>query len=251
MSKVPKNIQKTLLVNNRQPHSTPKTTPKKKSTRKHLPSMSDATLRQILNYDPNSGDFTWLINISKQRQRGDIAFRFAPTLGRVQIEYNKKQYSATDLAYRYMIGGKPKGVVRHLDGDVKNLNWWNLEWTTRAKSNGKIVAKLPKSSKSNTTYKGITLNPETDMFDVDVLTPKTSKPTVWSYKTLDTAKKAKLKNMIHHGQITPTVTRTVVHSNKRLDVWMPDNTSTKSQSKKPSTPRRVTSKKPSSKKRMK
>lgn len=89
-------------------------------------------LKSILEYHPATGEFTWLPRDSN---------RFKPSLvgtpagypkmkGRGKIYHHisirEKSYLRSRLAFFYMEGRWPEGVIDHKDGDSLNDSWGNL-----------------------------------------------------------------------------------------------------------------------------
>ena len=90
-------------------------------------------LKQLLNYDPDTGVFTWLIDCGPGRpNKGDIAGRIQKKRGGKSyrdISISSKRYYAHRLACLYMTGKWPD-KVDHGDGDGTNNKWVNIESVT-------------------------------------------------------------------------------------------------------------------------
>lgn len=78
-------------------------------------------LKSRLNYNSETGDFTWLQN-RKSTEVGKIAG--TKTSSSVRIYLNGKIYMAHRLAWLYMTGEWPKMLIDH-----KNLNPLDNRWT--------------------------------------------------------------------------------------------------------------------------
>ena len=92
--------------------------------------MADLTairLREVLNYDPESGRF---------RRRGKHGLRPCPgsvhLSGYVLIRVDCILYRAHRLAWLYMTDAWPDGEVDHVDGARTNNRWANLRIVTHA-----------------------------------------------------------------------------------------------------------------------
>ena len=85
-------------------------------------------IREILKYDPQTGDFTWKKKTSIRTRVGDVAGTVASIGGRdcIQIGIKRRVYLAHRLAVLYMTGKHPTTKITHLDGDTKNNRWSNL-----------------------------------------------------------------------------------------------------------------------------
>lgn len=83
-------------------------------------------LKAALDYDANTGVFTWKIRPSKAVRAGDIAGCVEKRIGYVTIGISKDIYKAHRLAWLYVYGEWPKGVIDHIncikaDNRIKNL----------------------------------------------------------------------------------------------------------------------------------
>lgn len=92
-------------------------------------SLTAAEAREALHYDPETGVFTRLI--SKARGK---AGRVAGSLsnGYVRVPLDRKVYKAHRLAWLYMTGEWPAGIIDHVDRNRSNNRWSNLREVTAA-----------------------------------------------------------------------------------------------------------------------
>ena len=86
-------------------------------------------LKEILDYNPETGVFTWKINKAYHIKIGSIAGSLKPT-GYIQITINKKQYLAHRLAWLYVYGEWPKNQIDHVHGTEKGNSINNLRKVT-------------------------------------------------------------------------------------------------------------------------
>lgn len=86
-------------------------------------------LRSVLHYEPTQGVFTWLVDIGPVRV-GQVAGAFNKN-GYLQIQINGQKHRANRLAWLWMNGVWPAGVVDHRDGNTKNDRFANLRDVTR------------------------------------------------------------------------------------------------------------------------
>lgn len=84
-------------------------------------------LRELLEYDPNTGDFVRLTCCGGQLV-GSVAGQKS---GRSQIRIDGILYMASRLAVLYMTGEWPTHEVDHKDMDYRNNRWSNLRLATR------------------------------------------------------------------------------------------------------------------------
>jgi hypothetical protein len=104
-------------------------------------------LRQVIRYDPETGEFTWLVTGYKNRH--PIGSR-AGTLkdGYNQLNIDGRLYRGGRLAWLFMTGDwPPKGFdVDHRDTNRANDKWDNLRLLTRSGNN-----RNPSGLRSNNT----------------------------------------------------------------------------------------------------
>ena len=77
-------------------------------------------LKSIINYNPETGVFTWKKRMSQNVKAGDVAGTNCD--GYVKIRINSKGYRAHRLAFLYMTGEMPE-QVDHIKG-IKSDNRW-------------------------------------------------------------------------------------------------------------------------------
>lgn len=88
-----------------------------------------ARLREVLNYDPETGAFTWLKSTSNRAPVGSRAGAVSITtkgLRYLRIKIDGEKHGAHRLAWLYMTGEWPTAFVDHADGDGTNNAWANL-----------------------------------------------------------------------------------------------------------------------------
>lgn len=131
--------------------------------------ITQAKLKSMLSYDPESGDFHWI-----RGAHPPLVGRKAGTKGRsnvhtyLLINIKGKAYRAHRLAWLYMTGKWPKNMLDHKDTDTFNNRWKNLREATASqncansratkgrvlpkgvsfcKRNGKFLAQIKKGRK--------------------------------------------------------------------------------------------------------
>lgn len=117
--------------------------------------LSQEDLKNILHYDPETGEFTWLIRPSNSVALGARAGR-TNQLGYRIIKIRGVGYQAHRLAWLYMTGAWPEALIDHINGIPGDNRFANLRQATSAQNcwNRKNVGPLPKgvSLLSNGSY---------------------------------------------------------------------------------------------------
>ena len=112
--------------------------------------MKDITvdyLREILNYNPDTGIFTW----KKRTTRSDLLGKTAGSphsSGYISIAILNQKRLAHRLAWLYMTGKWPVNHIDHIDGDKTNNAFSNLRDVTRSENLHNVI-KPKKNNKIN------------------------------------------------------------------------------------------------------
>lgn len=88
--------------------------------------MTQDELKQVLDYNPNSGEFFWKKQMASWIPAGTSAGNLNKKLGYVQIRIHKKLYYAHRLAVLFMTGEMPTEQVDHINGIRSDNRWLNL-----------------------------------------------------------------------------------------------------------------------------
>lgn len=109
-------------------------------------------LRELLDYDPETGVLTWkhrdvkwfrdgerisaqgAANIWNGRYAGSQAFSFNRQSGYVHGNVLSRKYKAHRVAYAMMTGEWPKDDIDHIDGVRDNNRWSNLRAATKSEN---------------------------------------------------------------------------------------------------------------------
>lgn len=131
--------------------------------------MTHEELKSILEFDPDTGGFKWLVRRSQRVRAGTIA-------GSIRDEYMKigldgKIYLAHRIAWFYMTGEWPSAQIDHLDGDKLNNRWRNL----RA-ANNKLNCENRRRPNKNSRSGLLGASPRGDQFTAQI---KVGRKTHW------------------------------------------------------------------------
>lgn len=109
-----------------------------------------ARLRELIDYDPETGIFMRKLSVSWRHRPGTRADVVQPR-GRAEGYYyarvDGRRYSAHRLAWLYVYGEWPKHQIDHIDGNPGNNRIANLRDVT-ASMNQQNHKRVPKKSKS-------------------------------------------------------------------------------------------------------
>jgi hypothetical protein len=96
--------------------------------------VSPARLRELLQYDAETGEFRWLKQMSRKIRAGDLAGTLTGDRY-CKITIKGRQYRAHQLAWLYVTGEWCPLMIDHRDGDPLNNRWDNLRRATRSQNN--------------------------------------------------------------------------------------------------------------------
>jgi len=116
-------------------------------------------LKEVLNYNPKNGLFTWKIKANKDRNIGSVAGS-KNKKGYVIIGYDRKTYLGHRLAHLYMLGEFPKNQIDHKDHIKHNNKWKNLREVTNQENHKNMT--IQKNNKSG--HIGVSFNKEKNKF---------------------------------------------------------------------------------------
>ena len=119
--------------------------------RKH-PRLTRARLRELLHYDPITGEFRWRKNFHNGIGIGHLAGSIDRSHG-TRIFIAGRAYRAHQLAWFYMTGRWARPSIDHRDGDIANNRWNNLRRATLSQNN----ANRRRPRRNTSGYKGVCL----------------------------------------------------------------------------------------------
>ena len=90
-------------------------------------------LHRLLNYDLQTGVFTYKISTGSRVKIGSIAGAL-DGIGYWRIQINRKKYKAHRVAWAYVHGVWPEGKIDHINGDGLDNRIANLRCVTHAQN---------------------------------------------------------------------------------------------------------------------
>jgi hypothetical protein len=121
--------------------------------------LTQARLKEVLHYDPETGIFTRKIRTSTRVNAGDIAGYIA-SRGYVHIKVDGKAYTGHRLAWLYMTGHWPF-ELDHKDG-IRSHNWFDNLRDVSKSGNSQNQRKARKDNQNG--YLGVSILKETGTF---------------------------------------------------------------------------------------
>ena len=91
-------------------------------------------LKQVLEYDPETGIWTWLVSPCHFIKVGQVAGHVQDN-GYRQIRIDYVYYKSARLAHLYMTGEWPKEQMDHINRDRADDRWVNLREATASDNN--------------------------------------------------------------------------------------------------------------------
>jgi hypothetical protein len=90
-------------------------------------------LKDLLEYNPETGIFIWKVRTSKRVKIGDVA-GCENSRGYVYIKVDNKNYRSHRLAWLYMTGEFPPDCIDHINGITNDNRWINLRSVTHSEN---------------------------------------------------------------------------------------------------------------------
>lgn len=112
-------------------------------------SLTHATLTDLLDYNPKTGEFRWRVYRNSQAMCGDSAGN--DTGKSIDIKIRGRVFRAHRLARFYILGEWPDKDIDHKNGNYKDNSWENL----RECSHSQNMHNTKKRSDNTSGYKGV------------------------------------------------------------------------------------------------
>lgn len=101
-------------------------------TKKTRAYITQAELKDLLHYNPETGDFVWLVNRTNGIKVGNFAGCFRGSYRVISIK--NVSYAAHRLAFLYMAGRFPHEYIDHINGVKSDNRWVNLREATNGEN---------------------------------------------------------------------------------------------------------------------
>ena len=92
------------------------------------------SLRSILHYDPETGEWTWLVNRARLAKAGQKAGTPHQKEGYIRLHIQGRMYQSSILAHFYMTGLWPEDEMDHINGIRDDDRWANLRSVSKQKN---------------------------------------------------------------------------------------------------------------------
>jgi|HubBroStandDraft_6_1064221.scaffolds.fasta_scaffold04429_5 hypothetical protein len=113
-------------------------------------SLTQDALRRIIDYDPDTGIFTWRIQARPQTSVGSRA-GYPKEHGYRVIGIGQREYYEHRLAWLYTVGTWPRAQIDHINMDRADNRWVNLREATQGENH-----RNKRAYKNNTSgFKGV------------------------------------------------------------------------------------------------
>jgi HNH endonuclease len=136
------------------------TTPARTGIASPRPILTAERLREVLDYDPETGEFRWLprpgVPTFNARLAGKVATGAVNEKGYVQIEIDGKRYRAHRLAHLWMTGEWPPASIDHMERNRADNRWSKLRPANRSQQ----AANQGLNTRNRSGVKGVFLDKE-------------------------------------------------------------------------------------------
>lgn len=102
--------------------------------------------RQVLAYDPETGQLTWKQTLSNRALAGSVAGNVSVADGYVQIRVDGQIYRGHRLAWLIVTGDWPRQVIDHINGVRSDNRWANLRDTSQSVNSRNSLKVRPNSA---------------------------------------------------------------------------------------------------------
>jgi hypothetical protein len=113
--------------------------------------ITQAYLREVLNYCPDSGALTWRTKVGRKTVVGQPAGTVDCTTGYIRVGLAEGKHQAHRLVWMYMTGEWPTHCIDHKNLDRSDNRWDNMRPATKAQN----MYNTPVPSHNTSGIKGV------------------------------------------------------------------------------------------------
>ena len=123
-----------------------------------MANLTQAELKALLRYDPDTGAFTYIADAGRfgRIKAGSIAGSIDKTTGYLQVKIGRTRYLQHRLAFLYVTGAWPSNSVDHINGARTCNRWQNLR-DVSVRTNNQNIRQAHRDNK--TGFLGVRLQP--------------------------------------------------------------------------------------------
>jgi hypothetical protein len=124
--------------------------------------LSQARLKEVVNYDPLTGILTWLSTRGRcvyGSEAGTIRWN-----GYKRVQIDSRTYAVHRLIWLYVYGEWPEEDLDHIDADRSNNRVDNLRLASRSQN----LMNRDKSPRNTSGYKGVSLDKKRNKWDARI-----------------------------------------------------------------------------------
>lgn len=121
-------------------------------------------LKELVEYDPDTGEFVWIVKARPACRVGDLCGRISRQ-GYHEIGLDYRLYRANRLAWLYMTGEWPDRDVDHINRVKSDNRWSNLRLATRSQNSANVDVALRRGTSG---YLGVTFDKSRDRWRAQI-----------------------------------------------------------------------------------
>lgn len=160
--------------------------------------MSELTaerLRHLLSYDPATGAFKWRVDRNSKCLAESVAGGVNPK-GYVAVRVDYRPYRAHRLAWLYVTGEWPEGLIDHINGEPADNRFCNL----RVADSNTNAMNRRRSARNTSGFKGVSFHRAKGMWRAEIAA-RGARYTIGLFNTVEEAAAAyRAAAVKHHGE---------------------------------------------------